>query len=150
MHKTTTLLLYNNILLLKKLTTTEDRECPKLEKTVPIQSVRTILRMRRSQQYFQSLDMINNDLQVKTATLVAVLAFPLVLRSGPSCRSNCIWQVNEKFKEINNHHMPFYIAICEQITVGLYVIRFMATGLNYYILCNCSNMDARHAITLPN
>lgn len=51
--------------------------------------------MSRSQQYFQSLDMINNDLQVKTATLVALLAFPLLLRSGPSCQSNCMWQVNE-------------------------------------------------------
>lgn len=34
---------------LKKLTTTEDKECPKPENTVPTQSVRIMQRIRRSQ-----------------------------------------------------------------------------------------------------
>ena len=34
--------------------------------------------------------MINNDRQVNTAIRVAFPAFPLLLRSGPSCRSNFI------------------------------------------------------------
>lgn len=41
-------------------------------------------RINRSQKYFQSLDIINNDLHVKTTIRIAQLAFPLLLRSGPS------------------------------------------------------------------
>ena len=68
-----------------KLTTTDDKECPNPEKTVPIQTVRSIQRTRRSQKNFHSLDIINKDLQVKTAIRVTLLAFPLLLRDGPSC-----------------------------------------------------------------
>lgn len=73
-----------------QLTTTDDRECPKPENTVPTQSVKSMQRTSRSQKYFHSLDMINNDLHVKTAIRVALLAFPLLLRNGPSCSSKCM------------------------------------------------------------
>jgi hypothetical protein len=56
---------------------------------VPIDRARSIYKTSLLQKYFQSLDMISNDLQVRIPTLAASLALPLLFKYGPSCITTC-------------------------------------------------------------
>jgi hypothetical protein len=62
------------------LTTTDDNEWPMLINIVPIDRARSIYKTSLLQKYFQSLDMIINDLQVRIPTLAASLALPLAFK----------------------------------------------------------------------
>jgi hypothetical protein len=67
---------YNAVVL----TTTDDNEWPMSINIVPIDRARSIYKTSLLQKYFQSLDMIINDLQVRIPTLAASLALPLAFK----------------------------------------------------------------------
>ena len=67
------------------LTITDDNEWPILVNIVPIDKAISIYKASLIQKYFQSLDIISNDLQVRTTILAASLALPLPFKQGPSC-----------------------------------------------------------------
>lgn len=67
------------------LTITDDNEWPISVNTVPIDKAISIYKASLIQKYFQSLDIISNDLQVRTTILAASLALPLPFKQGPSC-----------------------------------------------------------------
>lgn len=71
-------------------TITDNKEWPTLKNTVPIETVRSTYKTSRIQKYLHSLDIINNDLHVSTAILVAALALPLFFRRGPSCGTKVV------------------------------------------------------------
>lgn len=67
------------------LTITDDSEWPISVNIVPIDTAISIYKTSLIQKYFQSLDIISNDLQVRTTILAASLALPLPFKQGPSC-----------------------------------------------------------------